>query len=156
MSRLVLMLARFCLSAWVGAAVMFVIVGVREIRAPQFDSATRDVLVLLRFPPYYACGFGALAVAAACLVLRLCWGPRRRATWAACLLTVTALGLMTWDYYRVYRPLAAMVSPPGKPRPAEFRFLHQQSEIINALQVGCALAAAAVVCGSEASGRVRD
>jgi len=64
MSRVPLMLARFLLSAWFGAATLFVIIGVREVRFVGFDSAMRDQLVLLRFPAYYACGFTLLGCAA--------------------------------------------------------------------------------------------
>ena len=57
-----LTLLRVLLAGWVGAAALFVVVGVREVTSQEFDSATRDALVLLRFPAYYvygACSLGA-------------------------------------------------------------------------------------------------
>ena len=50
MSRLALLVARFASSAWVGAAVLFVINGVQQATSGQFESMTTDQLVLLRFP----------------------------------------------------------------------------------------------------------
>jgi hypothetical protein len=64
MSRCALLFARFLLAAWFGAATLFVIIGVREVSYPGFESAIRDQLVLLRFP----CTTRA--------DLR-CWGARR-------------------------------------------------------------------------------
>ena len=62
MSRAALTLARLLLSAWFGAAVLFVVIGVREVTHPGFDSMVRDQLAVLRFPAYYVCGFGCLVV----------------------------------------------------------------------------------------------
>ena len=55
--RLGLAVARLASAAWVGAAMLFVITAVREVRHPGFDSSTKDTLALLRFPAYYAFGF---------------------------------------------------------------------------------------------------
>ena len=45
MYRLGIGVARFTLSAWVGAAALFVVTGIREVRSPLLDSYIRDVLV---------------------------------------------------------------------------------------------------------------
>ncbi len=58
MTRLALCLARLCASAWVGAAVLFVVVAVGQVLSRQFSSEVTDRLVALRFPPYYLFGFG--------------------------------------------------------------------------------------------------
>lgn len=151
MARIALLFARFLLSAWFGAAALFVIIGIGEVTYPGFDSATRDQLVAIRFPLYYTCGFAVLGSAAVSLVLALCWGLRRRATYAAVALVAAALALMAYDYPCVYTPLARMITPPGQARPAGFRLLHQWSETINGLQIGCVLAAAVTLCAIDAT-----
>lgn len=151
MARIALLFARFLLSAWFGAATLFVIIGIGEVTYPGFDSATRDQLVVIRFPLYYACGFTVLGGAAVSLVLTLCWGLRRRATYAALALVAAAAALMAYDYPCVYTPLARMITPPGQARPAAFRPLHQWSETINGLQIACVLAAALALCAIDAT-----
>ena len=136
MTRVALLLARFLLSAWFGAAVLFVVIGVREVTHQGFDSPIRDQLVLLRFPSYYAFGFPALAGAAACLGLCLYCGLRKPAVYAACVLTIIALGLMAYDYPCIYSPLARAISPPGQARTAEFGTLHFWSKTVNAIAGG--------------------
>jgi hypothetical protein len=152
MTRVALMLARFLLSTWFGAAVLFVVIGVREVTYPGFGSPVRDQLALLRFPAYYACGFPVLAAALASLVLCLWCGLRKPAVCMACGLTAIALGLMAYDYPYIYSPLARSITPPGQARSAEFRTLHAWSETVNAVEVGCVLAAALAVCAVEAAG----
>jgi hypothetical protein len=137
------------LSAWFGAATLFVIIGVREVRFAGFSSPIRDQLVLLRFPMYYAAGFTLLGLAFASEALLILRGWRRPAVFAAFGLTAVALGLLAYDYPSVYRPLAQMITPPGQARPAEFIALHHWSQTVNAVQIGCALAAALTLCGSE-------
>ncbi len=141
------MLARFSLSAWVGAAVMFVVIGVREVTWPGFDSATRDQLALLRFPPYYLFGFALVGCAtAACSLSLVGRAIRRRRGVTVLLILAAALTLMTYDYLKVYSPLAAMVTPPGSPKPAEFDELHRRSEIVNSIDVGLCWVAALLLC----------
>ncbi|HAH48918.1 MAG TPA: hypothetical protein DCM07_29575, partial [Planctomycetaceae bacterium] len=53
MQSLSLVIIRFCLSAWVGAAVIFVINGVQDVTYQPFDSLIRDQLITLHFPVYY-------------------------------------------------------------------------------------------------------
>lgn len=151
MTRFALMLARFLLSAWFGAAVLFVIIGVREVTHPGFDSLIRDQLVVLRFPTYYACGFTLLGAAAVSLAACLISGSRRPVMSIALVLTVAALGLMAYDYPFIYSPLAEMVTPPGQVRSPEFRRLHFWSETVNGVQIVCVLAAALLVCGARAT-----
>lgn len=146
MSRSLLTIARFLLAAWVGAATLFVIIGVREVTHRSFDSSIRDQLVLLRFPLYYASGFASLSAALICQLVLIVRGPRRTALTAACALTFAALGLMAFDYPCVYRPLAAMITPPGQARPSQFQSLHRWSETVNSLQLGCVLAAGLTLC----------
>ena len=147
MSRVCLLLARFALSAWVGAAALFVVNGVREVTSTDFDSMTRDRLVALRFPAYYEFGFALVGVALVCLLLTL--GARlipRLRQIAAVVLVGLALAVMTYDFKTVYQPLEKMITPPGQARPMEFTRLHERSKAINSLHVGLSLVAALLVC----------
>jgi hypothetical protein len=131
-----LFLARFCPSAWLGAATLFVIVGVTEVTRGGFDSSTKDQLVLLRFPAFYVCGVvliglgwvGTLAVARSAVI------PVYRRVSSIILLAVV-LGLMAVDYAFIYQPLAQMVNPPGQAKPAGFAAYHDASKKINLVEL---------------------
>lgn len=141
--RIAKFVARLAVTAWIGAALLFVMVGIREVTSPDFTSEVKDRLVLLRFPMFYLMGFtlitiGSLATAVVPLVREhgiIRWWVVRG------LLLVALLG-MAFDYFLVYRPLAALITPPGKVRTAEFEVLHQRSENINLWNWGvCCVAA---------------
>ncbi|QDU38432.1 hypothetical protein Mal4_27590 [Maioricimonas rarisocia] len=136
-----LMLSRFCLSAWVGAAALFVVNGIRQVTSPDLDSYTIDLLVPLRFNAYYAFGF---ALVGAGLIFGLLASPlfSRARTILFTLLLVASLVLMGLDWFRIYQPLLAMITPPGQARPAAFQNLHYLSEIVNTVHVGLAFVAA--------------
>lgn len=143
MMRAGLFLARFCSSAWIGAATLFVVVGVLEVTRGGFDSATKDVLVGLRFPPFYVAGFAltGLAWAGACFAdFHPHLPKRRRALAILCLLAVMLL--MYIDYSWIYTPLAAMVTPPGQAKPSSFVSYHEASKYINLAGLVFALTAA--------------
>lgn len=143
MQSLCLTLARFCLSAWVGAAGLFVVTSIHEQRSPRLDSSTKDVLALLRFPDYYLFGFALVATGLGCaLAARNHPALGRRRAWLAVALIAAALLVMLGDYLFVYRPLAASISPPGAPRTPRFETLHAVSEFINHAHVSLCLAAA--------------
>jgi hypothetical protein len=147
MNSLALCLARFCVAAWVGAAVLFVVVSVREVTSSDFSSEVKDQLAVLRFPAFYACGAATLGIAWLG-TLASAGHPqlsRRRRLVAATLLAL-ALGEMAADYRFIYRPLEALVTPPGKPRTPGFVTLHRWSTRVNAVNVGLCLAAAGVLC----------
>ncbi len=135
-------LARFCLPAWIGAAVLFVWVGVREVTTPEFTSEIKDRLVTLRFPGYYIAGATLLSCAGAGCLIALTSRFRRPSILVPCLLVLMASGLMVYDYVNIYLPLAALVTPPGKPRTMEFLSLHQWSMRINTLHLVLCLTAA--------------
>jgi hypothetical protein len=147
MRKLFLMLARFSLSAWVGAAALFVVNGVQQVMEPEFDSTVKDRLALLRFPTYYVFGFVLVGLSLLCLVSL--WRSElmaRRRQALAMLLVAGSLGVMAYDYAQVYSPMARMITPPGQAKPAEFHTLHQRSEMVNSVHVGLCLAAALFVC----------
>ena len=156
MTRAALFLARICTSAWLGAATLFVIVAVLEVTHGRLDSMTRDVLVGLRFPPYYLTGATLVSLAwiGACIAEDHPELPRRRRAFAI-LALLTGLGLMAVDYFWIYSPLAAMLNPPGQARPAAFVRYHEASKYINFAGLFCTLVAAiALNCPSpEATDR---
>ncbi|QDV50181.1 hypothetical protein [Gimesia fumaroli] len=143
MSSTCLVLIRFCLSAWVGAAVIFVITGVQDVTFQPFDSLVRDQLITLHFPVYYTIAWillvgaflGSLGIRAKELI------SRRRANLILGLV-VLALTISLIDYFWIYTPLEAMITPPGSPRPAEFRTYHQASKYINSVNILLSLTAA--------------
>lgn len=147
MKSLALCLARCCVSAWVGAAVLFVIVAVREVTFPQFTSEVKDQLAVIRFPPYYV--VGAVLLGIAWLATLGAGGhpqlPRSRRALAAGLLALALAG-MAADYVWVYRPLEALVTPPGKPRTSEFTALHHWSTRANAANILACLVVAGALC----------
>lgn len=141
LSRLCLTLARVLLSAWVGAAVLFVINGVLLVTSGTFDSMYRDHLSLIRFPPYYL--FGFITVSLTLILLSLARGYPRKLVLG---LVAIALVLMVVDYVAVYLPLEAMISPPGQVRSPQFETYHRASMKINSVHVGLCLVAALLLC----------
>lgn len=140
--RLGLFLARFCTSAWIGAASLFVVVGVAEVTSGGFDSSVKDMLVAIRFPAYYVCGVMLLSAA---FVGSLVAGrsesfPRYRRI-ATLMLLAMAIAIMAIDYLWIYKPLLEMVIPPGQAKPARFRDYHQASKWINFANIAICLAA---------------
>lgn len=129
--------------AWIGAASLFVAVGVREVTHAAFDSTIRDQLVLLRFPLFYGAGAGLLSLAWLAWTWRLVAASARtrRSVIGFASLTL-ALMLMAIDHTTIYSPLAAMIDPPGKPRTPRFEELHRASMRINSAGLMCALTAA--------------
>lgn len=136
MQHFSLFLARTAITAWVGAAVLFVVVGVSEVVYPGFSSEVRDQLVIIRFPWYYAFGF-ALLTAGLIAVLGTppCNDFPSRQRGMATFLIAAALILMTAEYFAVYLKLVEFVTPPGKPRPPEFTAYHKTSMWVNTVEL---------------------
>ncbi|WP_298867698.1 hypothetical protein [uncultured Gimesia sp.] len=141
-----LVLIRFCLSAWVGAAVIFVITGVQDVTFKHFDSLVRDQLISLHFPVYYTIAWVLLVGSIlGCLGIRKIKEISRfRSNLIFCLVLII-LGLSLIDYFWIYTPLESMITPPGSPRPAEFRSYHQASKYINSLNILLTVVAAILV-----------
>lgn len=142
-----LCLARWSAAAWVGAALLFVAVGVREVTHPSFTSEIKDELAALRFPLYYACG--TVLVTCSWIGSWLAKGhpqlPGHIRRVVLVLLTL-ALVVMALDYLWIYRPLEALVTPPGKVRTEHFLTLHRWSMRVNTLQVLLCLLAGIALC----------
>ena len=142
MPHAALFVARFCSSAWIGAAVLFVIVGILEVTHGSFNAVTKDALVALRFPAYYLTG--AILVGAAWLATCLArdraeLSQRRQVIAVLCLLAV--LAVMALDYAFIYQPLLAMVTPPGVEKTAAFKQYHNASKYVNLLGLALTLTA---------------
>ena len=127
-----LFLARFCTSAWIGAASLFVVVGVIEVTRGGFDSTTKDALVAIRFPAFYAFGtiLGISAWIGAWFAGNTTSLTRGRRRSVIGLLTMV-LVLMAVDYFWIYQPLLQMVTPPGQTKPSSFAGYHEASKWIN-------------------------
>lgn len=139
-----LWLARLATSAWIGAAVLFVIVGVMEVTTSDFDSATRDRLVVIRFPWYYTAGFVLVTTGVVGTVLSGAQlSPRAKFT-ALALLLIAVTGMVA-DYFAIYLPLERLVTPPGQPRTEQFIRLHYWSSRVNAGNLLLCLVAAGVL-----------
>lgn len=147
MKSLGLAVARLAICAWLGAATLFVVTSVREVRSPALDSTDRDVLVAVRFPAFYTFGFaliGAGAVGSIVATRHAAFSPGRARV--VSILLGVALALMIFDYLKIYSPLLAMVTPPGNPRTADFDRFHHWSEQINGVGLTlCAIAALLLV-----------
>ena len=56
-------LSRFCITAWTGAASLFVVATLLEVRSSELDSTTKSILATLRFPAYYLFAFALVTPA---------------------------------------------------------------------------------------------
>lgn len=145
MRNLCLTLSRFAISAWVGAACLFVLTTLKEVHSPKLDSVTKAELVTLRFPVYYAFAFGLIAAA---LILAAFHAPNASKVQRSVSLAILALilALTVIDYVWIYRPLEQMTAAVQQARPATFVSLHKASKWINTIQICLSLAAALIVC----------
>lgn len=135
-SSLFLYVARTAVSAWVGAAALFVVVSIREVRFPEFDAVIKDQLVALRFPLYYGFGFGLIGLGLATTLATsdvVLLSPQRKRL--AAILLALALVILAADYFVIFERLMTMIQPPGQTRPAEFTLLHNLSKWVNFAQL---------------------
>ncbi len=149
MQRICLTIARFALSAWIGAAALFVVASIAEQRSTTFGSDVKNVLAALRFPAYYGFGFVlvGLGFVGGAMGIDRHQSRRRWCVLVGCL--VPALVLMIVDYFAIYSPLHAIVTDPSGVRDARFQQLHQWSEQINTIDVTLCAIAAIAVCWPE-------
>ncbi|MBL8811199.1 MAG: hypothetical protein JNM43_13565 [Planctomycetaceae bacterium] len=151
LSAICTLFVRLTLGFWVGGAVLFVITSVAEQTSPLFDSVARDRLATIRFPLYYLFCWICLGTALVSSVLGFACasGCLRKRLRAAAILVLISLGIAVADYFWVYRPLQALIIPPGEARTQEFVTLHNRSRHINELHLTIALVAAVVICLPE-------
>ena len=69
MRKFCLTMARLAVPAWVGAASLFVMTTLAEVRSPDLDSIAKSHLAVLRFPLYYLFAFTLLVTALVCFTL---------------------------------------------------------------------------------------
>ncbi len=153
MNRFLWTVLRFSLCAWVGAATLFVVTGVREVTMTDFDAATKNVLAATRFPAYYAFGFTLVAVAAiSALGLILSNKEYRRRKVVVLTLSVFSLVVMVLDHQFIYLPLEVMMLEPEGRLDPEFFTYHQWSKYINCVSVGaCLIASFVSACPGKSS-----
>lgn len=148
MSRLLWILLRFSLCAWIGAAALFVVTGVREVTSDLFDPATKNQLAALRFPAFYLFGFGlvgAATVASGVLSLKSDGGRKRMLTVLA--LVIAVFAAMVVDYFWIYSPLEEMMSQPDARSRPEFASYHGMSKRINIAALSVCFVAALISLG---------
>ena len=151
MQRVCLTIARFALSAWIGAAALFVVTSIAEQRSTAFGSDVKNVLAAVRFPAYYGFGFVLVGLGLVGGVVGVDRLQNRRRWFALVGCLALALLLMLVDYVAVYSPLFAIVTDPSGVRDARFQQLHRWSEQINTVDVTLCLFAAIVACWPEKS-----
>lgn len=142
-----LAVARFALAAWIGAAALFVVAGIRVVTSPLVTSFVKDLLIILRFPLYYQ--FGFTLVVATILGLLVGRGHPELSTtrfrWSLGMVVV-GLGVMVADYVWIFTPLMGMIDPPGETKPAEFVKLHEASKYVNLVVLCLFFAASFAIC----------
>jgi hypothetical protein len=145
MTRLLWIVLRFSLCAWIGAATLFVVTGIREVTSDLFEPVMKNQLAELRFPSYYLFGFtlvGAGTLAAGLLSMRRQASQKRlRIVLTICLAT---LAIMLIDYLWIYSPLAALMSEPNARSMPEFEAYHTWSKWINVASLSACLLAAVI------------
>jgi hypothetical protein len=141
-----LFFARTSIAVWVGAAVLFVVVGISEVVHSSFESDIRDQLVVIRFPWFYRFGITLIALS---LLATLAAEPggdfSRRMKIVTSWLLAAALMLMIAEYFSVYLKLAELVTPPGKPRTPDFIAYHRASMWLNLANLGICTVAMALL-----------
>ena len=148
MQNLCLTIARFALSAWIGAAALFVVTSVREATSTAFDSLIKNHLAALRFPSYYLFGFVLVGLGSVCGAIGLWRASRQR--WGLFVATSgVALLLMVIDYIAIFQPLYASVTRPDGIRDQRFLELHQASTWINFTDISLCAVAAIIACCPE-------
>ena len=153
MNRFLWTVLRFSLCAWVGAATLFVVTGVREVTMTDFDATTKNVLAVTRFPAYYAFGFTLVVVSAiSAFGLILMNKETRRRKIVVLSLLVFSLVVMYLDHLFIYQPLEIMMLEPEGRLDPEFFTYHRWSKYINCISVGaCLIASFVAACPARSS-----
>ncbi len=144
MQQVCLGILRFCLAAWVGISLFFVVLVINLRQSDLFAEEIKLNHPRVLFPLYYACEMAILGPALACTFVGLRnsrVGRGRR--YALAVLVSVALALAVWDYAMVYRDLLELMNGP-LPLPPAFQSLHRLSRRLNEVIV-TAVAIATVV-----------
>lgn len=149
MQRLLWILVRFSLCAWIGAASLFVVTGVREVTSDLFEPQTKNQLAALRFPAFYLFGFCLVGIGTlASGILGLTSKGCRRRIATVLILSGAVFVTMVVDYIWIYTPLAELMSLPDARSRPEFVSGHNLSKHINIASL-CVCFVAAVLAAGE-------
>jgi hypothetical protein len=154
MPRICLAFLRFCLSAWVGIGVFFVVVVISLRQSELFTAQVKFDHPRVLFPLYYSFELMLLGTALLCSVACLAhpeFTRGRKATLLA--LVIAAVALAVWDFASIYQPLIAMMAK--KPLPAEFQALHSLSRWINGAVLVLSFIAAWLSLGAGKSDEIQ-
>ncbi len=155
MQRLLLSILRFCLSAWVGIAIFFVVHVIELPKSDLFKTQTKFEHPKVLFPLYYAFEFALLIPALVCACAGLGNSNIGRGRRIAILqLLIVATALAAWDFGLIYQKLIEMMASSA-PLPAEFHSLHRMSRWLNeAMLTACTAAIVLALLPEESrSGR---
>jgi|SRR5579872_379071 len=155
MQRACLGILRFCLAAWLGIAVFFVMLVVDLRQSNLFAEATKFDHPKVLFPLYYRFELTLLGAALVCAFVGLWSGtlgrPRK---FAIMQLVFVAMALALWDYAMIYRELLDLMNGPP-PLPPAFHTLHRLSRGFNEVIVGATAIAALLALIPERSAQMQ-
>jgi hypothetical protein len=143
-----LMLTRLALAAWVGAALLFVMVSLRPLRSHEIPDEIKPQLTQTLFPGYYRIGFGLLGLAWVTGAVGSTHPGMGRVRRFVLMGLITALVLlMIADWGWIYTPLANMMQHEiheHEARAGVFHTYHLASRWINSVGMVLTLVAASV------------
>lgn len=153
MTRLLWILLRFSLCAWIGAAALFVVTGIREVTSDLFEPATKNQLAALRFPAFYVFGFTLVGIGTvASGILSLNRDDFRKRVVTIFVLSTIVLAIMVGDYFWIYTPLDELMAQPDARSNPDFAKYHALSKWINFASLSlCAFAAMLSVADRQPS-----
>lgn len=153
MQRNFLAIMRFCLSAWVGIAIFFVVVVLDVLDSALSDRLGKYNHPEVFLPPYFAFAFALLGTGAICAIGNL-WNLRislvRR--YSALFFLSAALGVAVLDYSLIYRAIAAILEIPTAIPAAKFVELYADSRLLKGVVLALSLVTATLVLWPEHSG----
>jgi hypothetical protein len=139
---------RFLISAWIGAAVLFVVSLVKVITNEKLSSDIRDVIALINFPIFYLFGFVLVTVCfmmSTRVVKHYEVGKIRLKCFQ--ILLFCSLLVMALDYFLVYTPMRQMIiESKGGARPDNFQLYHKISMYVSAAHLNLSFMAAILIC----------
>ena len=123
MQRVCLGIMRFCLAAWVGIAVFFVMVVIDLRQSNLFAEETKFDHPKVLFPLYYGFELALLGAGPGVRGRRSVEraGRPSQEVSRCMLLVIVAVALAVWDYGKIYRDLLEMMNGP---QPLPRRFTH--------------------------------
>jgi hypothetical protein len=155
MENVLVAVSRLCITAWVGAASLFVVEVISLRASTLFDEATKLSHPKVLFPLFYVFEFWLLGIALGSGLWARAHFVARKPAWRLHLsLVAVALLLAAVDYLWIYQPLARMIELPELPR--GFAKYHLYSRWINSTGLVLCGAAAIAAVWPERDGRSRN